>query len=130
MEHEVAVKIPAVSGSSGKLVVERTAEEAEAAWHPGQVFADESLSYEEAMVQFVTDSCPEAGKGETEMSPEAAERAEAKAEKAAWRRVEEELKNRAASGAGTSPPGRQRVAGTAGETTGATGSQSSPASGG
>ena len=88
----MAVKIPAVSGSSGKLVVERTAEEAEAAWHPGQVFADESLSYEEAMVQFVTDSCPEAGKGETEMSPEAAERAEAKAEKAAWRRVEEELK--------------------------------------
>ena len=91
-EHEVAVKIPAVSGSSGKLVVERGPEEKEAAWHPGRVFADERLSYEAAMLQFVTDSCPEAGTGETEMSPEAAERARAKAEKAALRRAEEELK--------------------------------------
>ncbi len=52
-EHEGEIKLPAVSGSSGKLVVERTAEEKEETWYPGQVFSDEELSYAEAMKQFV-----------------------------------------------------------------------------
>jgi transposase InsO family protein len=86
------VKLPAVSGSSGKLVVERNSEEKREAWYPGQVFADEKLSYEEAMVQFVADSGTTASSGATELSPEAAERAQAKAEKAALRQAEEELK--------------------------------------
>lgn len=54
-EHEVSEKIPAVSGSSGRLVVERTRAEAEKEW-PGRVFEDEQLSYEEAMLKFVAAS--------------------------------------------------------------------------
>jgi len=91
-EHEVEVKLPAVSGSSGKLIVARTSEEEGAAWYPGRVFGDETLSYEEAMVQFVADSDVETSNVEAEMSPEAAERKQAKAEKAVLRRAEEELK--------------------------------------
>jgi len=90
--HEAEAKLPAVSGSSGKLVVERSSQEKVEAWYPGRVFADETLSYEEAMVQFVVDSHAEAGAMEAELSPEAAERVRAKVEKAALRRAEEELK--------------------------------------
>ncbi len=53
--HEVSEKIPAVSGSSGRLVVERPKEEKEREW-PGRVFEDEELSYEEAMLKFVAAS--------------------------------------------------------------------------
>lgn len=86
------MKLPAVSGSSGKLVVERTAEDKRDAWYPGQVFANETLSYEEAMVQFVVDSRAETSGVEAQLSPEAMERARAKKEKADLRRAEEELK--------------------------------------
>ena len=54
-KHEVSEKIPAVSGSSGRLVVERRRDEAEKQW-PGRVFEDEQLSYEEAMLKFVAAS--------------------------------------------------------------------------
>ena len=54
-EHEVSEKIPAVSGSSGRLVVAKTKTEAEKEW-PGRVFEDEQLSYEEAMLKFVAAS--------------------------------------------------------------------------
>lgn len=54
-EHEVREKIPAVSGSSGRLVVERTQAEAKQEW-PGRIFEDEQLSYEEAMLKFVAAS--------------------------------------------------------------------------
>jgi transposase InsO family protein len=81
-----------VSGSSGKLIVERSSQEKVEGWYPGRVFADETLSYEEAMVQFVADSQAKVGDVKTELSPEAAERVRAKAEKAALRRAEEELK--------------------------------------
>ena len=54
-EHEVNEKLPAVSGSSGRLVVERTPDEAEKEW-PGRVFEHEQLSYEEAMLKFVAAS--------------------------------------------------------------------------
>lgn len=53
--HEVSQKIPAVSGSSGRLVVARPKEDQERDW-PGRVFEDEGLSYEEAMLQFVAAS--------------------------------------------------------------------------
>lgn len=55
VKHEVTEKIPAVSGSSGRLVVERAKEEKERAG-PGRVFEDEALSYEEAMLKFVAAS--------------------------------------------------------------------------
>lgn len=49
VEHEGVVKLPAVSGSSGRLVVEKQASAgAERTW-PGQLLADESLSYGAAM---------------------------------------------------------------------------------
>lgn len=54
-EHEVSQKLPAVSGSSGRLVVERRPEEAQKQW-PGRVFEQEQLSYEEAMLKFVAAS--------------------------------------------------------------------------
>jgi transposase InsO family protein len=53
--HEVREKLPAVSGSSGRLVVERPQAEKESAW-PGRVFEDESLSYEAAMRRFAAAS--------------------------------------------------------------------------
>ena len=53
-EHEAEVKLPAVSGSSGKLVVEQP--KTEPSPYPGLIFADEKLAYEEAMRQFVTAS--------------------------------------------------------------------------
>jgi len=91
-EHVGAVKLPAVSGSSGKLVIERPETESAAKWHPGQVFANEQLSYEEVMTQFVADSQLDSAGASAKCSPEAVARAEAKAEKAALRQTEEELK--------------------------------------
>ena len=56
VSHETEVKLPAVSGSSGRLVIEPPAEaESKRTW-PGQVFANESLDYVEAMLAFVTAS--------------------------------------------------------------------------
>ena len=58
--HEVAVHLPAVSGSSGRLVVygpRAGAEEAERTW-PGQVFADPERAYDVAMREFVGQSAP------------------------------------------------------------------------
>jgi len=54
-QHEAEVKLPAVSGSSGRLVVERPKDEAEAQY-PGRIFEDRSLSYAEAMQAFVAAS--------------------------------------------------------------------------
>lgn len=53
-EHEAEIKLPAVSGSSGHLVVERPKDEE--AEYPGQVFEDQTLDYETAMQAFVAAS--------------------------------------------------------------------------
>jgi transposase InsO family protein len=45
--------LPAVSGSSGRLVVERIRSQDEEPQWPGQVFAEAGLDYEEAMLQYV-----------------------------------------------------------------------------
>lgn len=50
-EHEAEVKLPAVSGSSGRLIVERPKDESTD--YPGRVFADQNLDYEAAMQAFV-----------------------------------------------------------------------------
>ena len=58
--HEVAEHLPAVSGSSGRLVMygpRLRAKDAERTW-PGQVFDDPELSYEAAMREFVWRSAP------------------------------------------------------------------------
>ena len=55
-DHAVAVKLPAVSGSSGRLVVERPADEPMTPTWPGQAFDDPSRDYAEAMAAFVAAS--------------------------------------------------------------------------
>jgi len=55
VSHAAAIKLPAVSGSSGHLVVERSKDEAEAQY-PGRIFEDQSLEYAEAMRTFVVAS--------------------------------------------------------------------------
>jgi transposase InsO family protein len=92
-DHEGEIKLPAVSGSSGRLIVERPGAAREEKWYPGRVFAQEELSYEEAMAQFAADSRADlTGKPTGCCSPEAAARAEAKSRKAALRQAAEELK--------------------------------------
>lgn len=52
-EHWTETKLPAVSGSSGHLVVERLPDTKEPPQWPGQVFGQTELSYEEAMGEYV-----------------------------------------------------------------------------
>ncbi len=55
-EHEDEAKLPAVSGSSGRLVVERMKSEEVEIDYPGVVFANEQLDYAQAMEAFVAAS--------------------------------------------------------------------------
>lgn len=52
--HAAALKLPAVSGSSGHLVIERSQEAAPQ--YPGRIFEDPVLDYEDAMRAFVAAS--------------------------------------------------------------------------
>ena len=56
MRHEVRGKLPAVSGSSGRLIVGRSGQEAEEREWPGQVFADASRDYAQVMLEYVARS--------------------------------------------------------------------------
>jgi hypothetical protein len=51
-EHAAEEKLPAVSGSSGHLVIERLALPGTEAHWPGQVFAEADLDYVEAMRRY------------------------------------------------------------------------------
>jgi len=51
-QHTIQEKLPAVSGSSGRLVVERIRSQNEEVRWPGQVFAEAGLEYEEAMLLY------------------------------------------------------------------------------
>jgi transposase InsO family protein len=51
-EHLIPERLPAVSGSSGRLIVERRAPEGEERHWPGEVFADPGLDYADAMHQY------------------------------------------------------------------------------
>ena len=55
-EHQAQQKLPAVSGSSGRLVVEPDRTAVVEPDHPGQVFAQEGLDYVTAMTEFVARS--------------------------------------------------------------------------
>lgn len=59
--HQADVKLPAVSGSSGHLVIERLEEIGQEPDYPGKVFANSELSYVEAMQAFVEASQPLSG---------------------------------------------------------------------
>lgn len=62
--HETADKLPAVSGSSGRLVIEQPPDAASEHRWPGQVFADETRDYTEAMLAFVAASQEQPGADE------------------------------------------------------------------
>lgn len=55
-QHAVEEKLPAVSGSSGRLIVARTEAEKEAAHWPGLVFGNREFTYEEAMEQYASET--------------------------------------------------------------------------
>ena len=58
VSHRVDDKLPAVSGSSGHLVVEHLQEPGQELDYPGKVFADPDLEYAEAVQAFVQVSQP------------------------------------------------------------------------
>ena len=58
VSHRVDDKLPAVSGSSGHLVVERLKEPGQEPDYPGKVFADPELNYAAAVQAFVQASRP------------------------------------------------------------------------
>ena len=55
-QHEAEERLPAVSGSSGHLVVGRTTAEKEAPCWPGLAFVNSDLTYEEAMGQYISET--------------------------------------------------------------------------
>lgn len=92
-EHPAVLKLPAVSGSSGRLVISPAPRETATPSAPGLVFADASLAYPEAMRQFVAAS-PDAQGHATErvQSAAAAERLQRKAQRQAWLREADALR--------------------------------------
>ena len=88
--HQAKVTLPAVSGSSGKLVIQHPKTEPVFADYPGAVFADESLSYPEAMKQFVAAS--EAKLIDREIDTQNSEAVQRRADKRALRQEEGALK--------------------------------------
>ena len=92
--HEVADKLPAVSGSSGHLIVQRSQTETDEREWPGRVFEDPELTYEEAMLDFVVASRERENQQETGGSEaEQTEKGLLKAEKRALRREEAQLRD-------------------------------------
>jgi transposase InsO family protein len=89
VEHQAEIKLPAVSGSSGRLVVEQLVSPKAEPDYPGQVFADETLSYSEAMLKFVT-----ASQASAEPKEQAdRDKADLKAQKKALRRQQTDLRD-------------------------------------
>lgn len=85
--------MPAVSGSSGRLIVERPKDELSEPDYPGLVFANESLDYSEAMKQFVIASQTKDNRSpQAEMGAADVEKAGLKAKKQAIRREKEALR--------------------------------------
>ena len=87
--HEVEKKLPAVSGSSGRLVVERPKEEQEEKEWPGRVFEDESRDYTEAMLDFVAASRATSEPTMADITIESSEKGSLKAQKSVLRQEEE-----------------------------------------
>jgi transposase InsO family protein len=82
--HDVAVKLPAVSGSSGRLVVERLRDDQEPQY-PGRIFEDAALDYAAAMQAFVAASVQQG-----QVKAAQSEHDEKSSQKAAIRRLRQE----------------------------------------
>ncbi len=91
--HEPEHKLPAVSGSSGRLVVERLAEETDERDWPGRVFEDENQDYAQAMLDYVAASQGQRD-GEESGSENAkqSEKVSLRAQKRALRQGEDQLR--------------------------------------
>lgn len=89
----MADKLPAVSGSSGRLKVEPSqTEKAERTW-PGQVFENEELTYEEAMLEFVAASRRQEDDAEGDLPmPQSTDQKAPQAQKRALRKEETQLR--------------------------------------
>jgi transposase InsO family protein len=90
--HDIAEKIPAVSGSSGRLKVQNTEVETKQREWPGQVFENLELSYEEAMLAYVAASREKERQPKKERD-DAAEPGPPKAQKRALRHQEAQLRD-------------------------------------
>lgn len=91
--HEAENKLPAVSGSSGRLVVEQPKEETTEPQWPGRVFEDPSLDYAEAMQAFVAASQASSDPQTTDPQSGQEKRASLQAEKRALRQEEARLRD-------------------------------------
>lgn len=91
--HEPEHKLPAVSGSSGRLVVERQAEETDVVDWPGRVFENEDQDYTQTMLDYVAASQAQRDEGEggTE-NPKPGENTSLKVQKRVLRQEEEQLR--------------------------------------
>ena len=88
--HEAEQKLPAVSGSSGRLVVKRAAgEESEKQW-PGRVFEDQDRDYTEVMLDYVAASKAQSPPSETAQTKQ---KAALKAKKQALHQEEAKLRH-------------------------------------
>lgn len=76
--HLADIKLPAVSGSSGHLVIERPIDDNQEPSYPGRAFADCNLSYVESMHRFVEDSAPISGPRKAKPSEKSSKRAKAR----------------------------------------------------
>ena len=96
--HETVTKLPAVSGSSGRLVIEQIADPTQERHWPGQVFADESRDYAEAMLDFVAASrdlaVPESARNAPEKETLKAQKRTLRREEAALQDERRDLRQR------------------------------------
>ena len=96
--HETVTKLPAVSGSSGRLVIEHIAAPTQERHWPGQVFADESRDYAAAMLDFVAASrdlaVPESARNAREPEPLKAQKRTLRREEAALQDERRDLRQR------------------------------------
>lgn len=86
--HQTEEKLPAVSGSSGRLVIERTKDEKGEPQYPGRVFEDQERDYAEVMAEFVAVS--------SNSEPQKTEKEEPdnlKAQKQALKQAKKELRD-------------------------------------
>jgi transposase InsO family protein len=94
VNHEAEKKLPAVSCSSGKLVVEKPREEESERQYPGRVFEKDTLSYEDAMKEFISSSEAQSGSSpDMSRSPDKSEQEAIKAQKKALNLEEIHLRN-------------------------------------
>ncbi len=89
MTHEAAHKLPAVSGSSGRLVVARSAEETGEREWPGRVFEDGQREYAQAMRDYVAASQAQTNRETRTITPGDTS---LKAQKRALRQAEDQLR--------------------------------------